>query len=61
MFRGKLRIQMYDSNNYAVYEYTKNGIEVCYIGTYSECRTYIANVNKSPIGFIFDSLAISKG
>ena len=61
MFRGKLRIQMYDRNNYAVYEYTKNGIEVCYIGTYTECRTYIASVRQSPIEFICRNLAIANG
>lgn len=55
-------MKMYDSINYAVYEHNKNSpAELCFIGSYGECRIYIASVRKNPISKIFRNLAIANG
>ena len=62
MFRGKMRIRIYDTQSYAVYQHNKNSpAELCFIGSYGECRTYIASVRKNPISKLFRNLAIANG
>ena len=62
MFRGKMRIRIYDAHSYAVYEHNKNSpAELCFIGSYGECKMYIASVRQSPIEFICRNLAIANG